>query len=243
MKKYSIEFDDHKVAKWNYIQELYAIDSVQHYRVTPRLTKTHIEAKGLTSMRVKFAAQVLSHSVAAGLSLLVATKHLPSEAIYTADFVAQMDELFDSFNSRSLSDIKELRAAVCANSIHIEMWQQKCIWIQSWHFIKSDNKRITPACKKGWIITINAVIQLWKYLCDEGQKYLFTNRLNQDCLENTFSSVRRNGGFRNNPDCMLFQFSIHAVISHNLIKSSRLTNCEDDGADVLAAVFQLSGWQ
>ena len=35
-------------------------------------------------MRVNLAAQVLSHSVAAGISFLVTCKELPEEAIHTA---------------------------------------------------------------------------------------------------------------------------------------------------------------
>lgn len=114
-------FDEHKEAKWSHIEELFSIDSSQQFRVIPRVTKAHMEAKGLSAMRVKLAAQVLSHSVAAGLCLLTATKHLPPEAAFTAEFIGQIDELFDSFNSRSIAHTKEFAAAVSKNSNHVEM--------------------------------------------------------------------------------------------------------------------------
>ena len=50
-------------------------------------------------MHVNLAAQVLSHSVAAGISTLVSLKHLPENAMYTAQFVEQFDALFNTFNS------------------------------------------------------------------------------------------------------------------------------------------------
>ena len=53
-------------------------------------------------MRVNLAAQILSHSVAAGISCLVTCKELPEEAIYTAQFVEHFDNLFNTFNSRTL---------------------------------------------------------------------------------------------------------------------------------------------
>lgn len=156
-KKYTIEFGEHKLAKWSHVEQLYAIDSGLKYRIT----NAHMEAKGLNSMRVKLATQILSHSVAAGISLLTAIGNLPAEAANTADFIGQMDELFDSCNSCTLSDKKEFRKAVQTDSKHTEMWTEKLKWINSWHFIKDGNKRVTPPCKKGWKITINAVTEIF----------------------------------------------------------------------------------
>ena len=59
-------------------------------------------------MRVNLAAQVLSHSVAAGISFLVTCKELPEEAIHTAHFVEHFDNLFNTFNSRSLRSSQSL---------------------------------------------------------------------------------------------------------------------------------------
>lgn len=52
-------------------------------------------------MRVCLAAEVLSHTVAAGISTYVALGKLPDEAIHTAEFVEAVDGLFDCFNSRN----------------------------------------------------------------------------------------------------------------------------------------------
>ena len=62
----------------------------------------HIYLLPFSSMRVNLAAQVLSHSVAAGISFLVTCKELPEEAIHTAHFVEHFDNLFNTFNSRYL---------------------------------------------------------------------------------------------------------------------------------------------
>lgn len=76
-------------------------------------------------MKVKFAAQVLSHSVAASLCLLSSLGHISPGASFTADFIGQMDELFDSLNSKTLTNVKQMVSAVTESSKHIEMWEEK----------------------------------------------------------------------------------------------------------------------
>ena len=73
--------------------------------------------------------------------------------------------------------------------------------------IGPSNKNIRKekvAFQKGIIVSINAVLHLWKDLKEEGFKYLLTHRLNQDCLENLFSSVRALGGADSNPNSVQF---------------------------------------
>ena len=47
------------------------------------------------------AAQILSHSVAAGISFLVKVKELP-DAMSTAKFIEHINALFNTFNSKTL---------------------------------------------------------------------------------------------------------------------------------------------
>ena len=57
--------------------------------MAPMLKDKHIDLSPFSTMRVNLAAQILSHSVAAGISTLVNLKHLPESAMYTAQFVEQ----------------------------------------------------------------------------------------------------------------------------------------------------------
>ena len=50
-------------------------------------------------LRVKLATQVLSHSVAAGISTTCTLGALPNDAMETAQFVERMDMVFNCFNS------------------------------------------------------------------------------------------------------------------------------------------------
>ena len=57
---------------------------------------------------MNLAAQVLSQSVAAGISALVTLKHLPDSAKDTAQFVELFDGLFNTFNSQTVKTSQRL---------------------------------------------------------------------------------------------------------------------------------------
>ena len=56
-----------KRVSWKYIKQFYEFDSNLKIRMAPKLTKKHIELPPFAAMRVCLAAQVLSHTVAAGI--------------------------------------------------------------------------------------------------------------------------------------------------------------------------------
>ena len=67
----------------------------------------------------------------------------------------------------------------------------------------------------GWMLDINALLMLWEDLhSTHGLKFLLTNRLNQDCVENLFSVIRGKGGPRDNPDAGQFRTALRKV-SHS----------------------------
>jgi len=66
LSKYTFQFGNKK-ATWDVIKEYYKIDVTQKYRLTPKLTDNHIYLPPFSKMKVKWAAQVLSKSLAAAL--------------------------------------------------------------------------------------------------------------------------------------------------------------------------------
>lgn len=64
----------HKVARWKDIEKAWEYDNGSHeLRTMPKLTEFHVNKTKVKKMKVSVAAQVLSHSVAATLNLLVNT--------------------------------------------------------------------------------------------------------------------------------------------------------------------------
>ncbi|KAM7309730.1 uncharacterized protein ISCGN_006722 [Ixodes scapularis] len=64
-------------------------------------------------------SQVLSHSAAAGLCMIQTCSSGIDDYSGTAEFIEQMDELFDMLNSRSLSHAKVFARAITATSTHV----------------------------------------------------------------------------------------------------------------------------
>ena len=94
------KYDD-TVVQWGYIVHFYNIDKAMSIRMALKLTDRHIMVPSFTAMRVNLAAQILSHSVTAGINTLCALKYLPDEASATVEFLETFDQLFNTFNSAS----------------------------------------------------------------------------------------------------------------------------------------------
>lgn len=61
-------FDITGLAKWIHIQNFYEVDSRNpNFVFAPCIKKEHLEPNTKQKMKVKLAAQILSHSVAAGI--------------------------------------------------------------------------------------------------------------------------------------------------------------------------------
>ncbi|KAL3283010.1 hypothetical protein HHI36_006167, partial [Cryptolaemus montrouzieri] len=99
----------------------------------------------------------------------VASEYLPSEAVYTAEFVLKVDSLFDSLNRYSFSvpEGKPLKGVLKRDSPHIEYWSEMLLELRDWKLIdKRNNKDVTNQFHfiEGWLITIRSIICLWHRL-------------------------------------------------------------------------------
>ena len=87
LMKYSFKFGSY-TATWQHIEEFYNKDKTLSIRMAPKLTEKHIHPNGFSKMKVKYASQVLSHTVAAGLCSYVSMGNLPASALGTAEFLS-----------------------------------------------------------------------------------------------------------------------------------------------------------
>jgi len=176
------------------------VDSKRSIRMAPRLTKKHIELPPFAAMRVCLAAQILSHTVAAGVCTYVDMGKMPDEAMHTADFAKLIDGLFDTFNSRNLYDTKVLRRPISDNSDSTH-WHHLDECAKQLEALKVDKCKLSVPCLNGWLMNIRGLKLLWSMMKFQYNiSFLLTSRLNQDALENLFSVIRGRGGHRDNPD-------------------------------------------
>ena len=192
-----------------------------------RLTERHITLPAFSSMKVSLAAQVLSHSVAAGITTLcMISDKLDSEAIHTAKFLEQFNKLFDVFNSRTMAGPNNFYRGITAESNHVSFLKECLQWLET---VTPLGKSGVLPCLEGWKMCINSLLQLWEFLENSHSlKFLLTNRLNQDCLDNFFSVMRNRGGHRDNPNSVEFRADYRAVAIDSLFVKSQNTNCIED---------------
>ena len=126
--------DNGKYVDWSFIRQFYDQDSKQALRLCPKLTMKHMEVTNFSKMKVSYAVQVLSKSVAAGINTYVSLKALPDAATTTANFLDKMDSLVDCFNSRSQysSKLKPHKSAISSVSVHIGFLHNALDWVGKW---------------------------------------------------------------------------------------------------------------
>lgn len=233
--KANYKFNDVDI-KWEFIVDFYNTDKAMSIRMAPKLTDKHIILAPFAAMRVNFAAQVLSHSVAAGINTLCALNHLPEEASSTAEFIETFDQLFNAFNSTCLSSSHKYKHALRENSGHIPFLHSCLRYLSK---LKTGQNVVVP-CIVGWQISINGLLGIWEELAKKGFNYLLTNRLNQDCLENLFSVIQQKGGFQDNPDPQEFRGAFRQVIVEKLFVHSSSANCEIDADKILLDISNVT---
>lgn len=246
LRKHVIEFGNQQErACWEHIAKLYDLDSKQHYRLAPRLTKQHVDLPAFSSMRVKLASQVFSHSVSAALHTHATSDPptLPSDATQTAKFCKTMNNLFDSVNSFHMKSALKYQCAISNTSCHMDHYREMIDWLSSLKVINEANKIVTSniKCIRGWMLTLSAIIKLWDYLssrCDFS--FLITRRLNQDNLENFFGVIRQKGGKCDNPTAFMFTKQFSQVCTSNLISTTAGSNCQQDSDSFLVLLEDLS---
>ena len=209
---------------WDHIKEFYEKDSSKSIRMAPKLTHKHFSLKMFATLSVKKATQVLSHSVAAGMAVMAQWEIIPKEASDTAQFVEDMDQLFNAFNSRVCRSTAVMRHAMSENSGHKEFRASKLKWMEG---IRSKGIK-QPDCLRGWQISIQAHLMIWDVLHRSQVKYLLTSRLSQDCVENLFSVIRHKGAQRDNPDAGQFRAAFRQCMVDSVMLPGKNSNCVED---------------
>ena len=184
-------------------------------------------------MKVKFAKQIFSRTLAAGLNLLASL--LSKEAKTTAEFVLKFNDLFDVINSSQMSTLNSSLCALKDRSLHMKFIHNFKQWLNTLTILEGTNvmtKKIK--CISGWQLTLTAVEQLWPVLRDShGFDFLLMRRLNTDPIINIFSEIRQKDGNWSNPTPYNFARIIKQVTCQRLFNPIEGGNCELDLTKIL----------
>lgn len=190
--KHHFKFNDYLIDK-SHIQKFYDHDKTLPLRLAPKLTNKHMDPNNFDKMRVKYAVQVLSSTVAAALSTHMSFGALPAASLGTITFIEKMDKLFDMVNSSSFESSKLYNRPFKGEPYQLEFLEEILNLFKTIQVVSKSGKNVTKQIKSllCWQITISSILNMWEHL---GKRTLFTRRLNQDCLENFFGAVRQQCG-------------------------------------------------
>lgn len=237
--------DPLKRTDWNDILEMSKIDNQTNFVMAPKITPTHLNPNTFQKMRVKYATQLISHTVSCTLKCLSENGKLQNplrvETLYT--ILEKFDKLFDMFNSSSKFASKSF---LCAyenneeqNRFLTEMFefidQMKCFSVNG----VNNTKRLKFLT--GMKINIRALpllfLDLQRDYTDVHFQYILTRRLNSDALENFFALIRGANGYSPNPTTVQFAQSFKKMLFLSdpkiLKEGSPFANCEFDNDELL----------
>lgn len=224
--KFLMVFEDKKLDKI-YLEQFYKKDKVHNSRNAPKLTEIHIYPSNFQKMKVKLAAQVFSQSVVAGMSTFMEIGWLPPEASATVDFIGKIDKFFDLLNSSKKANAKFFNRAFIGKEFQINFLNEMVYFFKNVKFIsKTTGVDITNKIKfaKCAIITLKSLLSLW----ENDKKPIYTRRLNQDCLENFFGTIRNQGGNCLNPTPIQFTRAFKKLFCMKYFEQAEGANCLDD---------------
>lgn len=246
LEKYNIRYENTKIAKFRHIQQAYEIDRTKRFHCLHKLRRSHLgfglNSNRLQKMKVSIAAKIFSNTVAATIETLCSCSTvLPAEAIYTAEFVSDMNNLFDSLNSNTIYPSLGQKYKCCINKKNYlqyfsNFWNVMLEKISNWGFILRDNENTVKTkmpFKQGWLNNIRAVKGIWEVCEKEGFQFLRTRALNQDSIENLFACIRQYGAANTNPTCFQFISALKTSVLNNLILKTKSGNCENDDCSLL----------
>lgn len=232
--KHVIKVND-AIVSWDDVVNFYELDKSNKSRSCCNLSEKHVRPNTFDRMRVRLATQVFSNKVYTGICTAIKTGEMKSAtAPATAEFLKNMNDIFDCLNSKVIFDSNPLRCALSNKKLVVEATLHEGIsWLKSISITKKkcNTERNDIYCFNGLISSIENILQLYQQLSEEGCTFLLTGRLNQDPLESFFSKIRRAGGNNSNPTVRSFRIALQHCISCNLEKPSASANCEIDEDD------------
>ncbi|CAI6351626.1 unnamed protein product [Macrosiphum euphorbiae] len=242
--KHNFEINNDLIDK-KHLDEFYSFDSNCNLRTAPKLTYSHVHPGPFEKMKVRLATQVFSHSVAAGMSTALNIGILPNNSIPTINFINDMDKLFDIFNSSDTPNSKIFNDPFNNNSHQLDHLNKMTEMFKNMKVVsKLSATDMTQRVNflNGWLVSISGLKMLWNSLnVDQNKDYtLCTGRINQDCLENLFGTIRQQLGNNTNPTPIQFIWAFKKIFCVEYFRHSPDANCIEDLDNVLCQFNEMN---
>ncbi|KYN26640.1 THAP domain-containing protein 9 [Trachymyrmex cornetzi] len=245
LAKYKEIVSPEGIIKWDYIVKLHLLQKQITLKLKNKLS-SHCINWYQNKMKVKYAAQTLSSSVANAIEFLK-NKGLEEfkDSSATIQFIRKIDRIFDFLNSRNpfgkgfkkpifKQDIEHLKYMV--DEIIQYLFSLKTIDGQPLH---------SPTLKRVFIYGLSIAALSILDICsdifknNQSFKYILTYKFSQDHLEIFFSKIRARHGFNNNPTCDQFRYAMRQLLLHADIKQTINANCFEFDTEYVTSIYPL----
>lgn len=223
--------------RWSDIVHLHEFQQRENMHLANKLRSVHIDYFN-QKMKVRFAAQIFSTSVANAIAFCQNTLKL-KEFQYcdgTIQFLRTFNDLFDILNSRNL---KQHGFKQPINEHNIELIRKKLAAIKMYIVslkttdpTKINNGQLVIESRRktgflGFLVCIYSAITLYEEVCEKQKllKYVPFYKVSQDHAELLFGCIRRQGGNNNNPTVRQFKAVIKKLLIHSEIRDIYTGNC------------------
>lgn len=225
-------WNNNKYLIWEHIKQAYQDDAENPLKLLPKLTQEHINLTSFSLMTVRYAVQVLSKT----MSVVLRAFGDENENIETAMFCEKMDDFFDIMNIRNLDEGQRKNKDNLKPFTNIN--DPRFVWLienflkyfDEWkvaienrpgNFTKNAKSRMFISWQsfEGLQMTVYSMIEVTRYLLQNGFRYVMTNRFCQDPVEEFFGCQRKMGGNCDNPDLKNFGYG------NNAIRIQRYVSC------------------
>lgn len=161
------------------------------YSPCPKLTRQHIDITPFGCMKVNYAAQILSSSVANALELMYG-----DNVSETINFIRNMNRFFDCMNVRNLFEGRNKRnddlnpyTSVDDQRLkwlkedflkYFKDWQE-CVTTRPGNFSQKERKGMLLSHQTllGIEISVNSIVDCVKFMLNAGAKFVMTHSFNQ----------------------------------------------------------------
>ncbi|KAK3920775.1 Transposable element P transposase [Frankliniella fusca] len=231
---------------WKTVENLYIADMQMSLRRCPKLNSQNVYLNGYSCMKVSYAAQVLSNTVAQDLK----SRNIPGTS-ETVTFIKKVNDFFANVNGAwSQQGIRtanyRLNPYSSVDDPRFEELLDFEKYFLDWQNEVQNNVKIPKGSKgkailshqtlEGIYITVNAFIGAVKYLVkDAGVKFVCARVFCQDALEQYFGKQRASCGGGQNPTVDAFMNNDMRITIHrdmNTRKRSGNTQASSSHVDI-----------
>lgn len=233
MKRQFLDNEDNLI-DFSFIEKLHILQENESCHLANKIRKQHIFFFK-NKMKVKFATQLLSKSVADALTFCQNNLKLEqfSKANATIKFIELLNSVFYICNSRSINCIGDKKALCKDNFQYISNFT-----LQFTEYIRglkvNENNNFIPILESkrktgfiGLISCLNSLLKLYSRLIETNcLDYIAIYRMSQDHIELFFGSIRAKGGHNNNPTARQFRSAYRKLVLRvNNIQTFNTGNC------------------